>query len=719
MLSISFALFSDTAQARNRKYESKPNKMEELQQKIKKLEDSLNPNLSRDDEIAIRKELGDLYPDLIVMQKQWLNHLASADQSFRNQLSIDAAGAELQNNIDKRQKNDDKLISLRAGTISPNGDRSTSLSRTETEKEKTSLSGIVKGNDGKPLQNVLVLLSKDGQLYSYHTNPEGRFSFPDLPKGEYKVTIEHKGYDKWELPRLDYDPGKTGSPWIILSPSSLNAATISGKITLSDPPKDAKDAPEIVITLLSEELQNPNVKASPNGEFSLKPVPPGKYKIKIEAKGYGSTTQSLDATIKLSHNLIVNLEKNTGDVSVFIIDKATGSSICGAQVKLLKHNATANDDTEVTSYVKTEADGVTRFSNVDAAYRYKVAVTKNGYLPYVQSDDFSPSTKQYIYAELSPLGGGHYRAVIGFEQAGASSTQGKQNLFLDFFFSRPLIHKNWDDMENLASTPPRLSVWGDVRLTSTPQQSQNIVKAFDVASFSSSANVGDGQTKLISAASFMAGLQVRVTGGYIGGKWIDFSLIGGGGALTPLFPEQPFDSFIIPKLDTDKVRHEKLVEQLKLVDSNFNEGDLDGKDIITFVPKDRNRFLKNYFYGVRFQTYYNDVAPTRPPATLDVTFGGDEAIMGGKFGHTVFRIDGFFPLPMNSRSIVYLFGTASMAFTRPTVKDQLLLPGANGTIGPTNEKAFVFSVPLASRDVFRIGIGFNLLEVFGNRSNPK
>jgi hypothetical protein len=59
-----------------------------------------------------------------------------------------------------------------------------------------------------------------------------------------------------------------------------------------------------------------------------------------------------------------------------------------------------------------------------------------------------------------------------------------------------------------------------------------------------------------------------------------------------------------------------------------------------------------------------------------------------------------------------------MALTRPSFQDPLLLSRASDAISPTSDKALVFSIPSANRDVYRLGIGFNLFEFFGKESKP-
>src|SRR2546428_328423 len=71
-------------------------------------------------------------------------------------------------------------------------------------------------------------------------------------------------------------------------------------------------------------------------------------------------------------------------------------------------------------------------------------------------------------------GGDLTTAVVGFEQAGASSARSDQKFFFDFFISRPLPFSK----SNVDPFGPRVRWWGNVRIASYPQQINTSVAEF-------------------------------------------------------------------------------------------------------------------------------------------------------------------------------------------------------------------------------------------------
>ncbi len=160
-----------------------------------------------------------------------------------------------------------------------------------------------------------------------------------------------------------------------------------------------------------------------------------------------------------------------------------------------------------------------------------------------------------------------------------------------------------------------------------PPQSQNIFQSFG-ASFNDSlkGSVG-GLSELKTAVSFLVGPQLRIWGGYLGGHWYTFSAIGGGGALTPFSAEAQTETFGIPKPTTDNLRYDTLLNRLIQLDPKIDKVTKDPSSTqfkmkkdsldmalkeranISFVIQDRDRFLRNYFAGLRMQIAFNDVLP--------------------------------------------------------------------------------------------------------------
>ena len=104
-------------------------------------------------------------------------------------------------------------------------------------------------------------------------------------------------------------------------------------------------------------------------------------------------------------------------------------------------------------------------------------------------------------------------------------------------------------------------------------------------------------------------------------------------------------------------------------------------------------------------------SPTKPPAIFDVMVGQDESITGGRLRGSVLRLDSFYPLPIGSGRLVYLFGSGYLGLKRTTFRDPLLLSRGDDAISPTSKDTYVFAVPPANRDYYRIGLGFNLSEI--------
>jgi len=315
------------------------------------------------------------------------------------------------------------------------------------------------------------------------------------------------------------------------------------------------------------------------------------------------------------------------------------------------------------------------------------------------------------------------RAVIGFEQAGASSASSETKPFLDFFFTGPL--KFGKDKEL-----PRLSTWGQIRLSTTPEQTgaagafpSNLVN--QVAQTSKTVD-------LVQSFDFLAGLEGRIFDSdkhfsLIPGikQKISFYLVGGGGAISPLSTKrESAQIFSVPS--------EKSPQRQLFIDRFGN--DAADKKYIAFVLPERDRFLRQFYGGVRFKThFYKDgELINRFPAILDVMVGQNEAVTGGKLKSDetdasgkiigkrrsyVLRLDGFYPLPIKEASFLYLYGTAMMKLGGGGVRitTPLFLDTAPGEILVTNNDVFIAPNLQLDRDYYKIGIGINLTDLFNRK----
>jgi len=291
--------------------------------------------------------------------------------------------------------------------------------------------------------------------------------------------------------------------------------------------------------------------------------------------------------------------------------------------------------------------------------------------------------------------------IVGFEQSGGASAGSKGQPFMDLFINTPLGSAYNDE-------PPRVSVWGDVRLTSTPTQ----ISAFsNVATNAIEALTGSETNKFVAGFDCVVGPEFRLSKF----KNTDLSFIAGFGAVSPLNPKQSAEIFEVPKAGSaQRDGFLKLFPGAK------------DKEFIAFVAPDRDRFLRQYFGGFRFKTYtyakldengaatLTDEIQNVFPAMLDITFGQSEAVTGGKLVKFVLGIDGFYPLPFPDKyRFLYLFGTAKFKVGGPKrIETPFILNTAASSVSVTDTTVFIADPQPSNRDFYRIGFGVDLLELF-------
>ena len=313
------------------------------------------------------------------------------------------------------------------------------------------------------------------------------------------------------------------------------------------------------------------------------------------------------------------------------------------------------------------------------------------------------------------------RAIVGFEQAGASSSKSAQNFFFDLDVSIPLAFRHPSAAKVAEESNkekqkdvdpyfgPRLRSWGEIRVTSVPQQIHTSVGGFAASFAQQAANVPVNE--VAQAAEFLAGVQYRIGETAKAKSYFGFghdttqkfavSLLAAGGAITPTTPRQSLEVFQVPTFDQSFF-------------TKFPQAT--GKQFIAFVLADRDRFFRQYYAGFRFETYYFDLKgeeiKLRFPATLDITYGVNEAVTGGRVHGGVIRLEGFYPLPFQTAQFVYLFGTALIKPARARIVEPLILqPAPADTPVPAANVALV-TIPQINRDYYRIGVGIDFISFY-------
>jgi hypothetical protein len=326
-------------------------------------------------------------------------------------------------------------------------------------------------------------------------------------------------------------------------------------------------------------------------------------------------------------------------------------------------------------------------------------------------------------------GGQLLRSIVGFEQAGASASNSTQKFFFDLYVSRP-IHLSWKSRSSSAEQDigkgndidlgPRWRSWGNLRITSVPQQINSSVATF-AATFAQT--VGELKVNEVAQSfEFLGGVDFRLfqSRGLFASfdrktsQRFSLNLVAGGGVITPL---TPLDSVQIFRAPTNQPNFFQVFPQAT------------GKQFVAFTLPDRNRFFRQAYGGIRIMTNFiedkttgKENAKIRFPATFDITYGFNESITGGRIRGGVVRLEGFVPLPYSNASWVYLFGTGMFKpGAHAIVRTPFLLDAAPAGTLPTDPNAVVITTPQADRDYYRVGVGIDLIDLIASwrRGNTK
>jgi len=328
-----------------------------------------------------------------------------------------------------------------------------------------------------------------------------------------------------------------------------------------------------------------------------------------------------------------------------------------------------------------------------------------GEIVVTATSDKCPAATATITLLREDQRGWEARAVMGYHQAGASSTDFTQNVFFDFFVVRALSSHTdiWDSRWNL---------WGDVRVASAPQQVTT-----SVAEFAASFGETIGKVKvneMAQSADYQTGIELRMHTYRAGDVRRTVGIVAwAGGEGTFQAPARRISVFEVPA---------KTSAQYPLFASRYPSAV--AFPYVGFAPPDRDRFFRSYGAGFRYMAF-DSRARYAPPSVYTVTFGQDEAITGGALRSVVWKADVFYPLPLgkdNGRwNFLFLFGTVNMRLSRATNPTPLILKAAtkkdsNGNDVPIpgfDPGVAIITVP-SNRDTYRIGVGIDFVNLLNS-----
>jgi hypothetical protein len=352
-------------------------------------------------------------------------------------------------------------------------------------------------------------------------------------------------------------------------------------------------------------------------------------------------------------------------------------------------------------------------------------------------------------------GGEFYRMILGGQQAGASSTPSVRKLFADLHMDVPGFWRGPQDTYKVYG--PMMRFWGDVRITSIPEAAPVQLSSVNLGSQVSKLDT----SQIAQSVAFAFGAEFRIfarppnfkdeafatrnNNEYDLGGLTKFteSLVLGFGAITPLNPQQSATLVDVNLGDAQKLYQDVTGQALSACPAS---GTAPSNCVcpattpstsatapscistLALLSKDRARFMRQWFAGLRLKTHYFTSAGipiSRPPATLDVSIGQNEEVTAGHLSGFVLRMEGFYPLPFQQLHMIYLFGRAYLKISgNPGLSNPyVLLPPPTPTPPATapaigSPGVLSLTLPVPSRDIYSLGIGVDLLQVVSKLAKP-
>jgi hypothetical protein len=330
------------------------------------------------------------------------------------------------------------------------------------------------------------------------------------------------------------------------------------------------------------------------------------------------------------------------------------------------------------------------------------------------------------------------RSVVGFDLSGASSSDTQAKAFLEFDLNVPLFGagQNCTKSEADPASPskkicrprrdPLNSRWWaffNPRITSLPQ-SPTPLSNLNVQGFTDF--FGSKNTDLVQGFDAQGGLEYLLVKPRDGIPFfssiknmrarIGIALVAGGGFTSPFSTPSANRNQTVFALPSNSP-----LRTTFNIPASFTN--------IAFVDEERSRFFRKWFTGIRLKTYHFSkfadglcdwLKTEKPcealhnsfPGITDLTVGQDEQVTAGHLSSLVFRLDTVYPLPFPG---FHIFGSLNSAFQKNELSAPVVLGFPTTPAVATDSSVFLAVVQPRSRDIYRVGLGLDLIQVINSR----
>ena len=267
----------------------------------------------------------------------------------------------------------------------------------ELVSQTGSVSGVVKKDNGEPINGALINLISIGTSESYSTVSvaDGTYSFTDIPIGEYSISITKDGFIPAYASGVLVKSGKNTD--VSLVELAFKTSGINGRVLLEG--TDIFSGVKIRAVNSNDNSISYETTSESDGTYRLILVIPGEYYLSFEKEGF---ITNLIKKVVVSADVVLTLEdvllKN--EESIVLGKVMLSDSSLNSDISII---LTSLDIPSLSYSAKTISDGSFRIENVKYG-NYKIAISKEGYLSYEQNNYYveKASTKNIGDITLNP-----------------------------------------------------------------------------------------------------------------------------------------------------------------------------------------------------------------------------------------------------------------------------------------------------------------------------